>query len=116
MNSKSFKGYLMIFLSALGFGSYGVWSRSIGEDFGVFFQGWVRSALVLLALLPYAYFTKSFTTVRRADLKWLLTPVIFGIFTQAPIYWNSYSNILCIFCDCLLCCRQNIYERKNRYS
>jgi len=84
---KSLTGYLMIFISAIGFGSYGVWSKFIGEDFGIFYQGWVRSALVLLFLIPIAYFTKSFKPVKRADLKWILIPVLFGIATQAPLYY-----------------------------
>ncbi len=77
----------MILISAVGFGSYGIWSRYIGAEFGVFFQGWVRSALVLAILLPVAYFTKSFKPVKKSDLKWVITPVIFGIFTQAPLYY-----------------------------
>ena len=77
----------MIFISAIGFGSYGVWSKLIGEDFGIFYQGWVRSALVLLVLIPIAYFTKSFIPVKKTDLKWILIPVLFGVATQAPLYY-----------------------------
>lgn len=77
----------MIFISAIGFGSYGVWSKFIGEDFGIFYQGWVRSALVLLFLIPIAYFTKSFKPVKKTDLKWILIPVLFGVATQAPLYY-----------------------------
>lgn len=84
---KSFTGYVMIFISAIGFGSYGVWSKFIGEDFGIFYQGWVRSALVLLFLIPIAYFTKSFKPVKKTDLKWILIPVLFGVATQAPLYY-----------------------------
>ena len=84
---KSFTGYIMIFISAIGFGSYGVWSKLIGEDFGIFYQGWVRSALVLLVLIPIAYFTKSFIPVKKTDLKWILIPVLFGVATQAPLYY-----------------------------
>ena len=84
---KSFTGYIMIFISAIGFGSYGVWSKFIGEDFGIFYQGWVRSALVLLFLIPIAYFTKSFKPVKKTDLKWILIPVLFGVATQAPLYY-----------------------------
>ena len=92
MNKTALKGYLMILLSAIGFGSYGVWSRFIGEEFGVFFQGWVRSALVLLFLIPLAVVTNSFKPVKKMDKKWLLAPVIFGIFTQAPLYY-AFNNI-----------------------
>ncbi len=84
---KSLTGYLIIFISAIGFGSYGVWSKFIGDDFGIFYQGWVRSALVLLFLIPIAYFTKSFKPVQKSDWKWILIPVFFGIATQAPLYY-----------------------------
>lgn len=89
--NKAALGYLMILLSAIGFGSYGIWSRYIGAEFGIYFQGWVRSALVLLVIMPIAYFTKSFKPVKRSDLKWLLTPVLFAIFTQVPLYY-AYNN------------------------
>lgn len=84
---KSSLGYLMIFLSAIGFGSYGVWSKFIGEDFGIFYQGWVRSAIVLAILIPIALATKNFKPVTKADLKWVLVPVLFGVATQAPLYY-----------------------------
>jgi len=77
----------MIFVSAIGFGSYGVWSRLIGPEFGVFFQGWTRSALVLLFLIPLAIVTKNLKPIKAADWKWLLTAVGFGIATQAPLYY-----------------------------
>lgn len=87
MNTKTLKGYIMILLSAIGFGSYGIWSKFIGAEFGIFFQGWVRSALVLIILIPLAFFTKSIKRVEKSDVKWMLYPVIFGIFTQAPLYY-----------------------------
>lgn len=82
----------MILVSAIGFGSYGVWSRLIGPEFGVFYQGWVRSALVLAILLPIAYFTKSFKPVTSADKKWIWITVIFGALTQAPLYY-AFNNM-----------------------
>lgn len=82
----------MILLSAIGFGSYGIWSRFTGEEFGVFFQGWVRSAIILLFLIPITYYTKSFKKVERKDLKWILVPVVIGIFTQAPLYY-AFNNM-----------------------
>ena len=82
----------MILISAVGFGSYGVWSRFIGAKFGLFFQGWVRSGLVLLVLIPIALFTKSLRPINKKDAKWLLVPIIFGIFTQAPIYY-AFNNM-----------------------
>jgi drug/metabolite transporter (DMT)-like permease len=91
MNVKTLKGYLMILLSAIGFGSYGIWSKFIGAEFGIFFQGWVRSALILIILIPLAYLTKGLKKVDKSDIKWLLYPVIFGIFSQVPLYY-AYNH------------------------
>lgn len=77
----------MILLSSLLFGSYGVWSLLMGDKFGVFYQGWVRSVIVLLLLIPLVLITKSYKPVERSDIKWLLLPVLFGIATQAPLYY-----------------------------
>jgi len=85
-------GYVMIFLSAVGFGSYGIWSKLLGNDFGIFYQGWVRSALVLVILIPLAFLMKDFKPVRKADWKWILVSVLFGVFTQAPLYF-AFNNM-----------------------
>lgn len=93
MSSKvSHRGYWLILASAIGFGSYGVWSKLIGADFGVFSQGWVRSLLVLLILVPLAYGTKQMKPVTRQGKKWLLITVLFGIGTQAPLYY-AYNHM-----------------------
>lgn len=92
MNINSLKGYVMILLSAVGFGSYGVWSKFIGQDFGVFAQGWVRSAIVLIILIPIAYLTNNFKKLGKNDYKWILLPVLFGILTQAPLYY-AFNNM-----------------------
>lgn len=81
------KGIIYVFLSAIAFASYGVWSKLLGEGFGVFFQGWVRSAIVLAILIPIVYFTGNWKKMERKDWKWLSVPVLFGIFTQAPLYY-----------------------------
>lgn len=77
----------MILLSAVGYGSYGVWSRLMGHEFGIFYQGWVRSLIILCILIPIALITKSFKPVRKEDIKWLIIPVAFGVFCSAPIYY-----------------------------
>ncbi len=81
------RGYLMILASSVLFGTYGVWSVIMGDQFGVFFQGWVRCVIVLAILLPLVYFTKSYRKIRKQDWKWVLATVGFAIFTQAPLYY-----------------------------
>lgn len=86
------KGYLMIFASAIGFGSYGIWSKLIGSQFEVFYQGSIRSALVLAILIPILIYKKDHKKITKQDLKWFSIPVIFGIFTQGPIYY-AYNHM-----------------------
>lgn len=77
----------MILASALCFASYGVWSRMMGHDFGIFYQGWVRSAIILAILFPVALIGKSIKPVRKAHRKWFLITMIATVFTQAPLYF-----------------------------
>jgi drug/metabolite transporter (DMT)-like permease len=91
-NKLHLKSYLMILISAVGFGSYGIWSRLMGQEFGIFFQAWVRSGLILIFLIPIGLITKSFKKVERADIKWLLASVLFGAATQAPLYY-AYNHM-----------------------
>lgn len=86
MTSKV-KGYLMILLSSLCFGTYGVWSRILGDSFGAFFQGWVRSAIILSVLLPIALMGKHLKPIKKADRNWFAVTMLFTVFTQVPIYF-----------------------------
>ncbi len=81
------KGYIMILLSALCFASYGVWSRLLGKQFGVFFQGWVRSALIVLVLLPIVFFGKHIKPIKKEHRKWFAVTMLFTVFTQVPLYY-----------------------------
>jgi drug/metabolite transporter (DMT)-like permease len=92
MKNKALLGYGMILLSAFFFGSYGVWAKLIGTEFGIFFQGWVRSALVLVILISIAFTTKSFKVVLPSERKWIFICVLFGVFTQVPIYY-AYTHM-----------------------
>ncbi len=85
--TPTIQGYLMILASALCFASYGVWSRLLGPHFGVFYQGWVRSALILIVLLPILVLSKKFKPIARKDRKWFAITMIFTVFTQAPLYF-----------------------------
>ncbi len=85
--TPSIQGYLMILASALCFASYGVWSRLLGHHFGIFYQGWVRSAIILIALLPILIMSKKFKPIARKDRKWFAITMIFTVFTQAPVYF-----------------------------
>lgn len=81
------RGYLMILASSVLFGTYGIWSKIMGDQFEVFFQGWVRCVIVLAILLPLLFITKSYKKIQKKDWKWVLITVGFSLFTQAPLYY-----------------------------
>lgn len=91
MNFSKIKGPLFVFISALLFGSYGIWAVLLGSDFGPFFQGYVRSFLVLVILVPFVLITKSWKPLSIADWKKYAWCVSFAIFTQAPLYY-AFQN------------------------
>ena len=77
----------MIFLSSLMFGTYGVWSKLIGDSFGSLYQAWTRAAIIFLILLPILYFTKQIVHIQKKDWKWMTIFLIFTSGTQAPIFY-----------------------------
>lgn len=87
MHKHSLKGSVFVFLSALLFGSYGIWAVLLGSDFGVFFQGYVRSFLVLIILIPIVLIKKSWKPLTKDDWVKYTWCCAFGVFTQAPLYY-----------------------------
>lgn len=85
MNSK--KGVLLILLSALMFGSYGIWSRLMGSAFDPFYQGWTRALIITVLLFPLLLVKKQCISIQRKDWKWLGVYLLFTTFTQAPLYY-----------------------------
>ena len=91
MNSKKLFGYAMIIIAAVGFGSYGVWSKLMGASFPVFYQAWVRAIIICLLMLPFMLKKDSFKRIPRRDWPQFIPFIIFTIFTQAPLYY-AYNN------------------------
>lgn len=83
----SLKGYSLILLSALMFGTYGVWSRLMGANFAPFYQAWVRSVIIMLIMLPFMLKSKSFKKIERQDWPQVAVFVVFCICTQVPLYF-----------------------------
>lgn len=94
MNSQTskFNGYAMILASALCFSSYGVWSRLLGKEFGIFFQGYVRSALILAICIPIALIGKVIKPIKKVHRSWFSITMLFTVFTQVPIYF-AYNHL-----------------------
>lgn len=86
-NKNKNYGYLMVLASALMFGSYGVWSRLIGDSFGNFFQGWTRALIILMLLVPLALWKKEIVKIKKEDIKWVIVFMFFTSITQAPIFY-----------------------------
>jgi drug/metabolite transporter (DMT)-like permease len=81
------KGLIFILLSTIMFGSYGVWSRLIGNSFGVFYQGWTRTLLISLILFPILWYKKGIIPIQRKDWKWMSVFLVSTSLTQAPIFY-----------------------------
>jgi len=84
--SKNYGSGLVLF-SALMFGSYGVWSRLMGESFDNFFQGWTRALIILVLLTPWAIYKKEIIKIERQDIKWVVVFMVCTSLTQAPLYY-----------------------------
>lgn len=85
--SQHKKGVLLIFISALMFGSYGVWSKLIGDSFGNFYQAWTRGLILSLVLLPILFYRKEIVAIKRKHWKWIVAFLVFTSMTQAPIFY-----------------------------
>lgn len=81
------KGVALILLSALMFGSYGLWSWLISDSFDIFYQSWTRALLITILLLPLLLYKKEIVPIKRKDWGWLSVFLIFTSFTQAPIFY-----------------------------
>ncbi len=80
-------GSLMALFSALFFGSYGVWSRLIGDDMENFFQGWTRALIILILIVPLTLWRREMIKIASQDRKWLAIFLAFTSMTQAPIFY-----------------------------
>ncbi len=81
------KGTVLVLISALMFGSYGVWSRLMGDVFDNFYQGWTRALIIFIILLPIILWRKEIKPIARGDLKWFIVFLLFTSLTQAPLYY-----------------------------
>ncbi|MDB4939596.1 MAG: hypothetical protein JWO40_21 [Candidatus Doudnabacteria bacterium] len=80
-------GNLLVLLSALMFGSYGVWSRLIGPSMDSFFQGWTRALIILVLLAPIVLIRKEIVEIKPEDRKWVAVFLVFTSLTQAPLFY-----------------------------
>ncbi len=77
----------MILLASILFGTYGVWSVLMGGQFDVFYQGWVRAAIVLAILTPFLLYKRQLCWPDKSDMKYFWLFIGATLFTQAPLYY-----------------------------
>lgn len=80
-------GYSLIAASALLFGTYGIWSRLMGESFDPFYQAWVRGLIIIILMLPFLLVGKRFRKIERKDWPQVGIYLGFTLFTQVPLYY-----------------------------
>jgi len=86
MTSAKGVGYILI--SALFYGSYGIWSRLMGASFGEFSQAWTRGLVLLIFILIANLRFHFLKPIKRADLFWFLVIAVAGGINQAPYYFG----------------------------
>lgn len=86
------KSSFYIFASAFFFGTYGIWSRMMGGSFDALTQGWTRSMLVLLILIPAGIIMGSFKPIIIKDLRWWLLYCLPGSLV-IPFYYYGYTHL-----------------------
>ncbi len=72
--------------ATLLYGLYGVYSRLIGLDFGVFSQNFARNLIVALILALYIFSKRKWRKIRTEDVKWILTWVLSGFISIIAIF------------------------------
>jgi drug/metabolite transporter (DMT)-like permease len=87
LRTSAARGYGTILLSSLLYGTYGVWSRLMGDTFQPFYQAWVRSLIIMLLMLPPMLARGSFRRIERRDWPQVGIYLGFCVFTQAPLYY-----------------------------
>lgn len=85
-------GSAAIVMSAMGYASYGVWTKWMAEGFSEFNQAWVRAVLLLLVLVPFGLGMKHFRAIKKADWKWFAIVALAGGLNQAP-YFYGYEHL-----------------------
>lgn len=91
MNNKTF-GTSYILISALFYGSYGIWSRLMVGAFGEFSQAWTRGLLLLVVVLLINWKLKFIKKIEKKDWKWFLAIALAGGINQAP-YFLGFEHL-----------------------
>ncbi|MDD5110237.1 MAG: DMT family transporter [Patescibacteria group bacterium] len=80
------KGVVALIFAALFYGWYGVLSRIVGVDFGVFFQTAVRGLLVAILLLPIIIWHRRWPALRTGDIRRFLALGISSVISFSAVF------------------------------
>lgn len=86
---EKYVSYTGILLSSVLFGTYGMWSFLMGDSFGIFYQAWVRSLIIIALLVPFMLLGKSFRRIDREDWRYFAVFIGFCVCTQVPFYYAA---------------------------
>lgn len=98
-------GPMYLLLSAVCFGSYGIWSKLMAGSMNDFFQGWTRALMILAILAIPAIKTRAITPFSAREMPWVLAysvpgalviPLFFYGFTALPIGIATLSFYACL--------------------
>ncbi|MCX6741096.1 MAG: DMT family transporter [Candidatus Parcubacteria bacterium] len=104
MNNRNFAGSISLVLASVLYGFYGTIFRFVGEKFGTFFWLFCRSVIVIIILLGFYFWQKTWRKIEKADYKWfgwmsfpglIATIAVFVAFNHLPIgivYFIFYAS------------------------
>ena len=81
-------GATLVVMSSFFYASYGIWTKLMGDFFGGYTASGIRSVLVVLLLLPAAYFYKTFQAINwRRNWLLLVGLLLASLFIWGPLYY-----------------------------
>lgn len=93
MASRSqFLGITSLVIATLLYGLYGVFSRFIGTDFGIFFQAFARNLIVLFILSVYIFWKRTWKGVEKTDYKWFGLMIFPALLADVAIF-VAFNNL-----------------------
>ncbi|HUV42753.1 MAG TPA: DMT family transporter [Patescibacteria group bacterium] len=86
MSPKKNWAIISLVFATLLYGLYGVYSRLIGLDFGVFYQNFLRNLIVAVILIFYLSLKKEWQRIKIKDIKWIIAWVFSGFIAIITIF------------------------------
>lgn len=81
-----YKAVSSLVFATLLYGMYGVYSRWIGLDFGIFAQNFARNLIVTLLVLVFLLFSKKWAPIKTKDIKWLVLWITSGLVSVITVF------------------------------